>query len=113
MQMPILSGHPQDDVIERYVMKRLVGENLELFEQHLLVCHACQIRLTEYDDYAAVIRTAMQDLKVTQPSVRFARNVFVSHGCPSMNHVEAVCDLLDVLGLAPVVATYMPNLGLS
>jgi predicted nucleotide-binding protein len=39
--------------------------------------------------------------------------VFISHGGPSVIHVKAVCDLLDALGLTPVVSIDMPNLGLS
>jgi predicted nucleotide-binding protein len=39
--------------------------------------------------------------------------IFISHGGPTMIHVQLVRDFLVALGLAPIVVTDMPNLNLS
>ncbi len=114
MQLPIMSGHLEDDVLEQYALNRLVGANLDTVDDHLLVCQACQIRVAEFDEYVAATRPALRSLRVKKAGLPpFLRNVFISHGGPSITHVEAVCELLEVLDLTPVVSIYMPNLGLS
>src|ERR1700687_2321242 len=94
-------------------MNRLASENLKDFENHLLACPACQIRLTEFDEFIAAIRPALRSFQGKKAGLPlFERNVFISHGGYSTIHVEKVCELLDEVGLKPVVSIYMPNLGL-
>ena len=44
---------------------------------------------------------------------RIRYNVLISHGGPTMTHVNAVSELIETLGLSPVVVSRMPNLNLS
>jgi predicted nucleotide-binding protein with TIR-like domain len=118
MLSQIIPGHPEDDAIEEYAMNRLAEGDLPTLEAHLLVCQACQIRLTELDDLIAATRSTVRSFLLRGPGPGlshrpFKKNVFISYGGPSITHVEAVCDLLNALGLKPVVTIDMPNLGLS
>lgn len=116
MPLPITSGHPEDDIVEQYAMNRLAAENLAAFEEHLLVCHWCQIRVTEFDDFIPRLGAGVRSLQLNKPGLLrrpLMKNVFISHGGPSITHVRAVGDLLSALGLTPVVSIDMPNLGLS
>jgi hypothetical protein len=54
MPLPIISGHPEDDVVKQYAMDRLTTESLNAFELHLMVCQSCQIRVIAFDDLIAV-----------------------------------------------------------
>src|ERR1017187_7832692 len=112
MPLPITSGHPEDDIVEQYAMNRLAAENLAAFEEHLLVCHWCQIRETEFDDFIPRLGAGVRSLQLNKPGLLrrpLMKNVFISHGGPSITHVRAVGDLLSVLGLTPVVSIDMPN----
>ena len=40
-------------------------------------------------------------------------NIFISHGGPTRAHVDGVRDLLDAVGLYPVIVQDLPNLNLS
>lgn len=97
-------------------MNRLDAEDLAAFEEHLMVCHWCQIRVTEFDDFRPLLGFAVRSLPPNKPGLLrrpLMKNVFISHGGPSIRHVRAVGDLLTALGLTPVVSIDMPNLGLS
>jgi len=116
MPVPIISTHPEDEIVEQYAMNRLAPERLADFEEHLLVCQSCQSRLTEVDDLLALTRAASESPQFYKPGLLrrpLMKNIFISHGGPSTAHVKAVRDLLDALGFTPVVAIHMPNLGLS
>ena len=52
--------HATDDQFERYSMGRLAGLELEQFEEHLLVCTACQTRLAAEDAFTQGMRSAAQ-----------------------------------------------------
>lgn len=43
------SRHVQDDELERYSLGGAAGEEFAQFEEHLLICEACRVRLEEYD----------------------------------------------------------------
>ena len=116
MPMPITWSHPEDEIVEQYVMNRLTGNNLAILEEHLLACQSCQIRVVEVYDIITMTRAAGRSLQRDRSGLLcgpFIKNVFISHGGPAITHVRAVGNLLDALGLTPVVAIDMPNLGLS
>lgn len=57
-------------------------------------------------------RYSVERLAIDEP-VRSTPYIFISHGGPTMTHVELVRDFLSALGLWPVVVRQMPNLNLS
>lgn len=59
--------HPGDDDIERYALRNLPEEDLERFEEHLLVCVMCQDRLKSADDTVLAFRTAAAELVPSRP----------------------------------------------
>jgi len=59
----ILSEHPSDHVVERYATNDLAGEEKNDFEEHLLLCHTCQNRLTKSDEYLVALRTATRTIR--------------------------------------------------
>ncbi|MFN7997682.1 MAG: hypothetical protein U0Q18_28950 [Bryobacteraceae bacterium] len=58
-----LSEHPSDRVVERYAMNQLTGEENNSFEEHLLLCHTCQNRVTRSDEYLVAVRTAIRMIR--------------------------------------------------
>jgi len=50
--------HPDEDVFENYVFGRLSASPLEAFEEHLLICEHCQIRLEQTEDYIRIMKAA-------------------------------------------------------
>lgn len=59
--------HISEEMLERYSLQQLSGDQLEAVEEHLLVCELCQKRLTEVDSYVAAMKIAARE--VTQPAV--------------------------------------------
>lgn len=57
-------------------------------------------------------RYSVERLAMDEP-VRSTPYIFISHGGPTMTHVDLVRDFLAALGLWPVVVRQMPNLNLS
>lgn len=55
--------HPCEDVLERYCLGTLPVVEIETFEEHLLVCGACQDRLRETERYVKTMQAAL-----TEPS---------------------------------------------
>ncbi|HVN06169.1 MAG TPA: hypothetical protein VMT86_17225 [Bryobacteraceae bacterium] len=58
--------HATDDQLESYSLGRLAGFELQQFEEHLLVCNACQDRLAREDAIADGMRSAARALE-SQP----------------------------------------------
>lgn len=56
-------AHITEDSIELYSMGRLPANELEDFEKHLLVCSACEERLTESDRFVRVMRETTRRLQ--------------------------------------------------
>jgi len=48
--------HATDETLEQYAMGRLSLAVLEEFEEHLLICAACQVRLAAADAWLAQVR---------------------------------------------------------
>jgi anti-sigma factor RsiW len=58
-----LDRHFDDDESELYSMGRLSAEKVERLEEHLLVCEACRVKVTDSDTYVAAMRRAAAHLK--------------------------------------------------
>lgn len=56
-------AHIPERSFELYSMGRLPANELEHFEEHLLVCSACEERLTESDRFVRVMREATRRLQ--------------------------------------------------
>ncbi len=53
------TGHPDEAVLESYSMNKLDGEQLDVFEEHLLICAECQDRVTDTDSFVRGMRSAL------------------------------------------------------
>jgi hypothetical protein len=58
-----LSSHPGEDVLELYCLDRLSESEAAPVEEHLLVCEACQRRVTELDVFLRAARQATRELR--------------------------------------------------
>lgn len=52
-------GHPEEDYLERYVMKTCSEPEMEAIEEHLLVCEQCQTRLHCAEEWVALMKSAL------------------------------------------------------
>jgi hypothetical protein len=61
MYLAIASQCPSEEEIERYSLEDIIEESeVAAIEEHLLICHACQNRLTAADlAYTATLRAAL------------------------------------------------------
>ena len=55
--------HQSEDALELYAMGTLPDSETGPLEEHLLVCHECQDRLREMDEFLAAIRAAAGKLE--------------------------------------------------
>ncbi len=109
------AAHPEDDRLESYLLHQLAGADLDELEDHLLLCHSCQMRAIECQDYVRAMKNACRRLR-DQPGPErlaklLARNVFVSHAGSQAGLVRELRGLLEALGFVPVVAMELPSLG--
>jgi hypothetical protein len=79
-------GHATDEVLELYSMGRLAEPDLGRFEEHLLVCGACQDRLAQEDDIRQGIRDGAAVLQEPRTAVfrrlpRLAWISIIAAGC--------------------------------
>ena len=51
-------GHIPEDWLERYSLGTLEEPLMAPLEEHLLICHLCQDRLVETDDFLEAMRAA-------------------------------------------------------
>jgi hypothetical protein len=61
-------AHIEEDLLDRYAVGALAEEAAAAVEEHLLVCAACQTRLRQADEFAAVFQSV-----ATAPDARPAR----------------------------------------
>jgi hypothetical protein len=67
------SIHIDEELLERYAMaKPIDGEQLELLEEHLLLCPRCQVRLEKLDQFLPAVASAAQTIvdKDARPAER-------------------------------------------
>ncbi len=62
--------HASEDVLEEYSLGTLSGEELDEFEEHLLVCPVCQDRLEETDRFIRAFRIAAARMDASPPRLR-------------------------------------------
>jgi hypothetical protein len=55
--------HLDDDELEQYSMGDLPESEADAFEEHLLVCEPCRLRLDETDAYTASMRSAAAEFR--------------------------------------------------
>ena len=72
--------HIDEEEIERYSMGAMPEEATAPFEEHLLICQPCQLRLAQTDVYVSAMRLASarlrtEPLKRGLPWLRFPRLV--------------------------------------
>jgi len=51
--------HPDESVLEEYVLGRLSDAKVEVLEEHILVCARCQAALAQTDEYIRLMKFAM------------------------------------------------------
>ena len=56
--------HIPEDTLELYSMGRLSESEIEVVEEHLLVCNACQDSLQETEDFVRAFRAAVPELEI-------------------------------------------------
>jgi hypothetical protein len=61
--------HMDDEIIEQYSMRTMPEDAIAPFEEHLLICEACQHRLEQADVYVPAMRQAAARLR-TEPVKR-------------------------------------------
>jgi hypothetical protein len=54
--------HIEEELLERYSLGKLGEDECASLEEHLLVCHSCQDRLAETDEFVRTIRAAVPRL---------------------------------------------------
>jgi hypothetical protein len=89
--------HPEDSQVEDYCLGQLPEPELSELEEHLLVCEACQQRVTEVDGYVRSMRHASTRIRAEEQKPRKA---------------WAASGLVLVLGVALVVGgigTFLHN----
>ncbi len=63
-----IGPHPDDDLIENYLMRRLSEEEVAGVEEHLLVCPACQSKAEETEEFILVTQSALPAFERKPPS---------------------------------------------
>lgn len=63
------NSHLEEDALELYALQRISEDELPAFEEHLLICHECQDRLAETDEYIAAMRAATAKLEHHAPTI--------------------------------------------
>lgn len=58
----VVLDHLSEDVLERYVLRNVSGEERELVECHILGCEECIARLEDLDGYVAAFKVASKEL---------------------------------------------------
>lgn len=63
VKMAMMTNHALDEVLEEYALNRLSPDQNAELEEHLLVCHACQDRLRETEEFIEATRIAASRLE--------------------------------------------------
>jgi hypothetical protein len=51
-------GHIPEDILDEFVMEMLSEQDCAFWEEHMLICHTCQDRLAESDEYVGLMKSA-------------------------------------------------------
>ena len=52
-------SHPEEDYLERYVMKTCSEQEVTEIEEHLLICEQCRARLHSAEEWVSLMKTAL------------------------------------------------------
>lgn len=55
-------GHIPDDILDEFAMDMLPEADSAPWEEHLLVCERCQVRVAEADEYIQEMKAAAAEL---------------------------------------------------
>ena len=77
-----VSAHPAEGVLEEYNFGRVHEPALSALEEHLFVCPACQTRLEELDEYAAIMKAALGRFERERQISRRSASWFPVPGIP-------------------------------
>ena len=97
--MPPINDHLSDDILEMYSMGRLAEDQAAPIEDHLLVCPACQAKLTETDEFVQLIKKGAANPPAPRRSMFSWSGFSLSWLFPGLRLVP-----LQVLGVTCAVA---------
>jgi hypothetical protein len=63
----VFQEHPDGDIWEEYVFGRLNHDQVQLVEEHLLVCEHCQNVLARTDEFVRLMKLATTSASTNQP----------------------------------------------
>jgi hypothetical protein len=95
-------GHPEEDYLERYVMKTCSEQELVAIEEHLLICEQCRARLSCAEEWVLLMKSA---LPLSPPPKRvprwhlsigqlFTRPIAMAAGCAALAAILLATPLL-------------------
>lgn len=101
-----LTTHIEEDVLELYSLGRLSEPASADLEEHLLVCHSCQERLEQTDDFVRAFRMAVRDFPPKPaPKARWRTRLKLWLAGPGWRPVPVAAALamlaVATVGLAP------------
>ena len=73
-----VSVHPAEEILEEYGFGRVLEPALTPLEEHLLVCVACQAKLEDLDECAALMKMAMRNLAASRASPAAPHNLLTT-----------------------------------
>jgi hypothetical protein len=94
------TDHAPEETLEKFAMGKLSESEVAPLEEHLLVCHACQDRLEQMDNFVHTAKTATAKLELQhEPSFgeRLRALVAVPHRGVWAMGLAAVCVALIVV----------------
>ena len=56
-RMKLVEQHPTEDVLEQYLIHGLPDSELEVLEEHLLICHQCVEMAEKFDAFLRYVRS--------------------------------------------------------
>ena len=63
------NSHVSDDNLELYALNRLEENDVPALEEHLMICHECQDRLDDTDQYIRAMKVATGALRQQRPGL--------------------------------------------
>jgi len=93
--------HPNEEILEEYVLHRLPETLAAQVEEHLLICQSCQDEVAETDEFVAALKVA-----VNQPAFQLAQWMSV---LPSLANRTSLAPIVALVVLALVVVWQHPQ----
>ena len=108
-------GHPSESQIEQYSQGTLERPELELFEEHLLICEQCRESLAAADNMVAAFRAASRRMETGEPAPAsrwVLRPAWVAGFAVSMLAVIALAPWRALTPAAPISVVLRATRGL-